>query len=125
MNKADSSTKPITSINTAGDGIEKATDHMHGYDNYTQTRPDTLEIRMKRQKDIHKVEYFDGIRINPKSLPKGKHMYHTRHSDNDISQPVTIAPEGTAVIVNFCGTIVTDKPLEVGEETKLMFVSWI
>lgn len=28
MNKADSSTKPITSINTAGDGIEKATDNM-------------------------------------------------------------------------------------------------
>ena len=80
---------------------------------------------MKRQKDIHKVEYFDGIRIDPQSLPKGKHMYHTRHSDNDISQPVTIAPEGTAVIVNFCGTIVTDQPLEVGEETKLMFVSWI
>ena len=80
---------------------------------------------MKRQKDIHRVEYFDGIRIDPQSLPKGKHMYHTRHSDNDISQPVTIAPEGTAVIVNFCGTIVTDQPLEVGEETKLMFVSWI
>lgn len=98
---------------------------MHGYDNYTQTRPDTLEIRIKRQKDIHKVEYFDGIRIDPKSLPKGKHMYHTRHSDNDVCQPVAIAPEGTAVIVNFCGTIVTDKPLEVEEETKLMFVSWI
>ena len=84
-----------------------------------------LEIRMKRQKDIHKVEYFDGVRVNPDTLPKGKHLYHTRHSDTDISQPVAIAPKGTIIVVNFCGSIVTDKPLNVSEETKLMFVSWI
>ena len=88
-------------------------------------RPDKLEIRLKRQRDFHVVEYFDGVRINPESLPTGKHMYHTRHSDTDISQPVTIAPEGQVIVVNFCGTIVTDIPLNVKEETKLMYVSWL
>lgn len=84
-----------------------------------------LEIRLRRQKDFCKVEYFDGIRLNPDTLPDGKHMYHTRHSEDDISQPVAIAKEGTSVIVNYCGTIVTDKPLKVEEETRLMFVSWL
>lgn len=85
-----------------------------------------LEIRIKRQKEHHEVEYFDGVRIDPESLPEGKHLYHTRHSDTDISQPVTIAREGKVILVNFCGSIVTDKPLEVKEdEVKLMFVSWI
>lgn len=85
-----------------------------------------LEIRIKRQKEYHEVEYFDGVRIDPKSLPEGKHLYHTRHSDTDISQPVTIAREGNVIVVNFCGSIVTDKPLEVkGDEVKLMSVGWI
>lgn len=84
-----------------------------------------LEIRIKRQKKFYVVEYYDGVRINPSTLPSGKHLYHTRHSDTDMSQPVTIAPEGVAIIVNFCGSIVTDEPLDVKEEIKLMFVSWI
>lgn len=84
-----------------------------------------LEIRIKRQKDFHTVEYFDGIRVNPDSVPDDKYMYHTRHSDTDITQPVAIAPKGTTIIVNFCGTIISDKPLQVSEETKLMYVSWI
>ena len=84
-----------------------------------------IEIRLKRQKDFIKVEYFDGIRICPDNLPKGKHMYQTRHSDTDISIPVSIAPEGTYITVNFCGTIVSDEPLVVNEETKLMYVSYL
>lgn len=86
---------------------------------------DVLDIRIKHQKEHHIVEYYDGIRIDPDSLPKGKHLYHTRHSDYDCSIPVTIAPEHTIVVVNFCGSIVTDQPLYVKEEIKLMFVSWI
>lgn len=85
----------------------------------------SIEIRIKRQKEYHKVEYFDGIRLNPNTLPEGKHMYHTRHSDSDISAPVAIAPEGTPVIVNFCGTIVTDDPLTVNDEIKIMDVNWL
>jgi len=97
---------------------------LHNY-NDEQHYKCQLDIRIKRQKDTHEVEFFDGMRLKPETLPKGKHMYHTRHSDKDMSQPVTITPEGVAITVNFCGTIVTDTPLQVNEETKLMFVSWI
>lgn len=86
---------------------------------------DKLEIRLKYQKEFHLVKYFDGVRVNPKTLSEGEHLYHTRHSDDDISQPVTIAPEGVPIIVNFCVSIVSDVPLDVKEETKLMFVSWL
>lgn len=86
---------------------------------------DFIKIRIKRQKDYHTVEYFDGVRIDPSSLPENKHLYHTRHSDTDISIPVSIAPEGTVIVVNFCGSIVSDEPLDIKEEIKLMFVSWL
>ena len=86
---------------------------------------DTLEIRLKYQKDCHVIEFFDGVRVNPDSIPEGKHMYHTRHADNDWSQPVAIAPEGKSIIVNFCGTIVTDQKFDLREETKIMYVSWL
>ena len=91
----------------------------------TQNYGDRLEIRIKRQKETHVIEFYDGVRIDPATLPKGKHLYHTRHSDTDMSQPVTIAPEGVAIIVNFCGSIVTDIPLDVKTEIKLMFVNWL
>lgn len=84
-----------------------------------------LEIRLKKEKEINRVEYFDGVRIDPNSVPDGKHLYHTRHSDTDLSQPKTILPEGKVCVVNFCGSIVTEQALTICEETKLMFVSWI
>lgn len=71
------------------------------------------------------VKFYDGVRVNANTLSEGEHLYHTRHSDDDITQPVTIAPEGVPIIVNFCGSIVSDVPLNVKEETKLMFVSWL
>lgn len=85
----------------------------------------SIEIRIKRQKEYHTVEYFDGVRLDPSTLPEGKHMYHTRHSDSDMAYPVAITPEGTPIIVNFCGTIVTDEPLKVTEEIKIMDVNWL
>lgn len=98
-------------------------------DNYQELRnqcyKSIIDIRIKRQKECHEVEFFDGIRIDPSTIPSGKHMYHTRHADNDCCQPKTIAPEGIPIVVNFCGTIVSDTPLDVKEETKLMYVSWL
>ena len=89
-------------------------------------RKDHLVIRLKRQKEFHDVEFFDGMRIDPSTIPAGKHMYHTRHDDyGNICTPVAIAPEGTGIVVNFCGTIVTDEALNVPDETKLMYVSWV
>ena len=79
----------------------------------------------KYKRQSHEVEYFDGVRVDPASLPKGLHMYHTRHSDTDMSQPVTIAPEGTPIIVNFCGTIVTKEDFALKDETKIMGVNWV
>lgn len=84
-----------------------------------------LIIRLKRRKEFLTVDYHDGVRVDPATLKPGQHLYHTRHSDTDLAQPRTILPEGRAVIVNFCGSIVTDKPLDITEETKLMYVSWI
>lgn len=83
-----------------------------------------LDIRFKYKRESHEVEYYDGVRINPETLPEGKHLYHTRHSDTDITQPLTIAPEGVNIIVNFCGSIVTDKVFDLKDETKLTYVSW-
>lgn len=88
---------------------------------------DNLEIRVRYQRRLHNVEYFDGVRVT--NVPDGKHVYHTRHADNgDMAHPVTIAKEGKPVLVNFCGSIVSDEPIDIknadGEE-KLALVSWI
>ena len=60
---------------------------------------DDVDIRLKRQKYYHRVEYYDGVRIDPNTLPKGKYMYQTRHSDTDMSRPVTIVPRGTFCLI--------------------------
>ena len=93
--------------------------------NYAPSKAGKLEIRLKRQKKTYMVQFFDGMRIDPKTVPECLHVYHTRHSDTDCSQPVTIAPEGVGILVNFCGTIVSEEKIEVSEETKLMYVSWL
>ena len=87
---------------------------------------DTLEIRLKYQRNFHMVEYFDGVRLNDETIPEGKYAYQTRHSDTDWATPVSIVPLGKKVLVNFCGTIVSDQPLNVrGDEDKLTYVSWL
>lgn len=87
---------------------------------------DTLEIRLKYQRDFHMVEYFDGVRLNDETIPEGKYAYQTRHSDTDWATPVSIVPLGKKVLVNFCGTIVSDHPLNVrGDEDRLTYVSWL
>lgn len=54
-------------------------------------------------------EFID-VRIDPKTVPKGKFLYHTRHKD-DIhwSKPVTIEPK---VSFNFSGSLITNKEIE-------------
>ena len=77
-------------------------------------------IRLKYERKYYRCEYYDGIRILDTSIPEGKHRYETRHSDNDIAIPVAIAPKSKLVIVNFCGTIVSDTPVSVSEEKHIM-----
>lgn len=75
-------------------------------DNY-----DTIEFRLHRSKEVIQGEWFDGERIDPATIPEGKYLYETRHSDkcDNLSMPASI--KNTSVIVNFCGSVVTTKPI--------------
>ena len=84
-----------------------------------------IEIRLKGMRGLREVEFYDGIRVSIDTIPSGKHMYHTRHSESDWSTPISIAPEGRPIMVNFCGTIVTDVPFDIKEETDVKDVNWI
>lgn len=88
-----------------------------------QNYVDNLEICLNEE--YYEVEFFDGVRLDPESIPEGKHTYHTRHADDDMSQPVTIAPEGEMILINFCGTIVVDKKFDIKEETEIQDVNWL
>lgn len=77
-------------------------------------------IRLKYERKYYRCEYFDGMRITFNSIPTGKHRYETRHSDCDISYPVTIALEEKFVVVNFCGTIISDIPIKINQEKRIM-----
>lgn len=85
-----------------------------------------IEIRVRGQKGVKEVEWAEGIRIAPDTLPNGKHAYTTRHADNgDWCTPIEIAPECDMIRVNFCGTIISDEPIEIEEETRMMFLGKI
>lgn len=79
-------------------------------------------IRLKHERKFYRCEYYDGMRILYDSIPEGKHRYETRHSDSDVTYPIGIAPEGRPVIVNFCGTIVSDYPIPVDDEKRIMAI---
>jgi hypothetical protein len=53
---------------------------------------------------------FSDVRIDPNTLPAGLHAYELRHSDDDISQPVSLENH---VAVNFFGTIISSSPIEL------------
>jgi len=69
-------------------------------------------------------EFFDGMRINLNSIPKGKIWYQTRHNDDgDMATPVTIV-EKQGISVNFCGTLISDMDLKLESETEIEDVSY-
>lgn len=57
---------------------------------------------------IYEGEFID-VRIDPKTVPEGKFLYHTRHSDGDWGKPITIESK---VAVNFCGSLITEKEID-------------
>ncbi len=77
-------------------------------------------IRLKYERKYYRCEFYDGMRIAFQSIPQGKYRYETRHPDIDLSYPVSIAPLGKPIIVNFCGTIVSDMPIAVSGEKRIM-----
>ena len=69
-------------------------------------------------------EFFDGMRINLNSIPKGKIWYQTRHNDNgNMATPVTIV-ERQGITVNFCGTLISDTDLHLEAETDIEDVNY-
>lgn len=58
--------------------------------------------------EIYEGKFYD-FRIDPTTIPADKFMYHCRHDDDwDWTTPVTIERR---VMVNFCGTLITDKEI--------------
>ena len=85
-----------------------------------------IEVRIRGNKGVKEVEWCEGVRIAPDTLPAGKHSYETRHGDNgDWCTPVSIMPAGCVIKVNYCGTIISDEDLSIEEETALMFIGKI
>lgn len=69
-------------------------------------------------------EFFDGMRINLNTIPKGKVWYQTRHNDDgDMATPVTIV-ERQGITVNFCGTLISDTDLKLDAETDIEDVNY-
>ena len=83
--------------------------------------------KIEEPKDAEKyqeVEIFDvpGLffngRIDPAAIPEGMYVYDLRGSDDDPGQPITVENH---VTVNHAGSVITAKPLDLGEEGRLTF----
>lgn len=83
--------------------------------------------KIDEPKDAEKyqeVEIFDvpGLfsngRIDPANIPEGMYVYDLRGSDDYPGQPITVENH---VTVNHAGSVITAKPLDLGEEGRLTF----
>jgi len=83
--------------------------------------------KIEEPKDAEKyqeVEIFDvpGLfsngRIDPATIPEGMYVYDLRGSDDDPGQPITVENH---VTVNHAGSVITAKPLGLGENGRLTF----
>ena len=81
--------------------------------------------KIEEPKDAEKyqeVEIFDipGLfsngRIDPATIPEGMYVYDLRGSDDDPGQPITVENH---VTVNHAGSVITAKPLDLGEDGRL------
>lgn len=83
--------------------------------------------KIEEPKDAEKyqeIEIFDvpGLfsngRIDPATIPEGMYVYDLRGSDDDPGQPITVENH---VTVNHAGSVITAKPLDLGEDGRLTF----
>lgn len=83
--------------------------------------------KIEEPKDAEKfqeIEIFDvpGLfsngRISSADIPEGMYIYDLRGSDDDPGMPITVENH---VTVNHAGSIITAKPLNLGEEGRLTF----
>lgn len=61
---------------------------------------------------------FSNGRITPADIPEGMYCYDLRGSDDDPGMPVMVENH---VVVNHAGSIITAKPLDLGEDGRLAF----
>lgn len=61
---------------------------------------------------------FSNSRLTAADVPEGMYVYDLRGSDDDPGQPITVESH---VTVNYAGSIITAKPLNLGEEGRLNF----
>ena len=61
---------------------------------------------------------FSNGRISAADIPEGMYVYDLRGSDNDPGQPMAVESH---VTVNHAGSVITAKPLDLGEDGRLMF----
>ena len=59
---------------------------------------------------------FSNGRVTPADIPAGMYCYDLRGSDDDPGMPVTVENH---VVVNHAGSIITAKPLDLGEDGRL------
>lgn len=59
---------------------------------------------------------FSNGRVTPADIPEGMYFYDLRGSDDDPGMPVTVENH---VVVNHAGSIITAKPLDLGEDGRL------
>ena len=61
---------------------------------------------------------FSKGRVSAADVPEGMFIYDLRGSDDDPGMPVAVENH---VVVNHAGSVITAKPLDLGEEGRLMF----
>ena len=61
---------------------------------------------------------FSNGRITPADIPEGMYCYDLRGSDDDPGMPIMVENH---VVVNHAGSIITAKPLDLGEDGRLAF----
>lgn len=92
-------------------------------ESYQSAQRHSMRLVAFAENEIYEGEFID-FRIDKDTIPEGKFMYHCRHDDDgDWVTPVTIEQR---VIVNFCGTLITNKKIEFHDQYKTIYIeeSW-
>lgn len=89
---------------------------------YNPAQAEKITLTLSDGREIS-GEFFDGMRIEPQTIPSGKSWYQTRHDDDgNWSDPVTIVRG--RIIVNFCGTLISDADIDLRKETEIVNVNY-
>ena len=79
---------------------------------------DQMDIQLSGSDEWISGELFDGMRLEPDSIPTGKHLYWMRHDEGDMGTPVSVSP--SPILVDFYGSFVTDEELPISEEAPII-----